>query len=101
MHFVNADDTARLHLAAAVLDESLSDQRIFAFADQFNWNDVIDSMARIRPDKKLSVERDPSLGRDLTQVPKEQSVALLKKWFGQEGYTGLDESIRQNLEHVE
>lgn len=97
MHYINVTDTARLHLAAAVLDGSLSNQRIFAFAGEFNWNDVIDAIKQVRPDIKLTVEHDPSIGRDLTKVPYEQGAHLLKKWFGQDGYKSLAESVKENL----
>lgn len=101
MHFINTTDAARLHLAAAVLDSSLSNQRIFGFADEFNWNDIADMIERVRPDLKMNVTRNPNLGRDLTKVPKEQSVGLLKRWFGQDGYKSLEESVRENMQGVE
>lgn len=101
MHYINVVDTARLHVAAAVLVGKLSNQRIFAFAHQFNWNDVVDMIKEARPDLKMTVEHDPSLGRDLTKVPTQQGADLLKKWFNQDGYTSIAESVRQNLIGVE
>jgi len=100
VHYINVADTAKLHLAAAVLDDSLENKRIFAFADQFNWNDVVDSIGRVRPDLKLTVQKDPGLGRDLTKSPKEVGANLLAKWFGQDGYKSLDESVKENLEGI-
>ena len=100
MHYINVTDTARLHLAAAVLDGSLVSQRIFAFANEFNWNDVIDLIQEVRPDLKLTMQKDPSLGRDLTKVPKKQGSDLLQKWFGQTGYASLEHSVKENLEGI-
>jgi len=66
--YSNVDDTAKLHLVAAVLDYS-SRMRVFAWADQFNRNVVIDSIGTVRPDLKSPVQKDPNLSRDLTKVP--------------------------------
>lgn len=100
MHFTNATDCARVHLAAAVLDDSLSNQRIFAFADQFNWNDVADAIELVRPDLKMDVKRDLTLGRDWTRTPREQASKLLTKWFEQDGFKNLHVTVKENLEGV-
>lgn len=99
--FIDVVDDARLHLIAAVLDESLVNERIFAYAAPFNWNDVIDSLGRLRPDKASKFKKDPEEKSDLSTVPNELGAELLKKWFGQDGYTTLDESVRLNLEGID
>ncbi|KAJ7653909.1 NAD-P-binding protein [Mycena polygramma] len=38
--FINVADTARLHVAA-LIDPSCNGKRIFAYAEPFNWNDVL------------------------------------------------------------
>lgn len=84
-----------------MLDESLVNERIFAFAAPFNWNDVVDSLGRVRPDKASKFKKDPNEKSDLSKVPNELGAKLLKKWFGQNGYMTLDESVKSNLEGIE
>ncbi len=38
--FVNTTDDGRLHVAATI-DASVENERIFAFAEQFNWTDIL------------------------------------------------------------
>lgn len=91
-------DDARLHLIAAVMDEDLKNERIFAFADTFTGNEVIDVISKLRPEAKL--EKDPKEGRDISKVPNELGAELLKKWYGQNGYKSLEQSLKENLEGI-
>lgn len=94
-------DDARLHLCAAVLDESLKNERIFAFARPFNVNDTIEAIKKVRPDADHSkMKIDPNELSDLSKVPNELGVKLLKKWYGQDGYKSLEQSIKENLEGI-
>lgn len=78
----------------------MEDERIFAFAGPFNWNDAVDAIGRVRPDCKVKLEKDPDEGRDLSRVPNELGAKLLKKWFGQDGYKSFDQCVKENLEGV-
>lgn len=100
-YFIDVVDDARLHLIPAVLDGSLTDERIFAFAAPFNWNDVSDAIVKARPDKASLFKNDPDEKQDLSIVPNELGAELLKKWFGQDGYTSLDDSVKANIEGLE
>lgn len=94
-------DDARLHLCAAVLDESLKNERIFAFAKSVNVNDIIGAIKKVRPDvdhSKLNVDQGEL--RDLSTVPNELGASLLGKWYGQDGYKSLEQSVKENLEGV-
>ncbi|KAI0969331.1 hypothetical protein F4678DRAFT_463592 [Xylaria arbuscula] len=95
-HMINVIDDAKIHIAATV-DGTLANERIFAFARPYNWNDVLDVFRELRPDKTF-LENDPKLGQDLSKVDNALGVKLLKKWYGQESYTDLKESIRQHIE---
>lgn len=97
-HMINVVDDARLHLLAA-LDGTVANERIFAFAYPYNWNDILDVFRELRPDRKF-LENDPNLGRDITEVDNELGLALLKKWYGQTKYTDLRESVKQHLQGV-
>lgn len=100
-YYIDTIDDARLHLIAAVLDNTLENERIFAWAYPFTWNQAIDVINKVRPDLKCSAQKDPEEGRDLSKAPNELGALLLKKWFGQIGYKNLEQSIKENLEHVE
>lgn len=95
-------DDSRLHLCAAVLDESLKNERIFAFAAPFNANDTIDAIKRVAPSTMdtSKLKKDPNELSDLSKVPNEQGANLLKKWFGQDGYKSLDQSVEENLQAI-
>ena len=91
---VNVKDTARLHVAA-LLDPAVENERILAFAHPFNWNDILAILRKLYPEKKFptDIEDEP---RDLSKLDNSRGVTLLKA-FGQPGFTGLEESVRENL----
>lgn len=100
-YFVDVVDDARLHLCAAVLDESLKNERIFAFSYTFNINDCIEAIKKVRPDVDASkLKTNPDELRDLSKVPNELGAKLLKEWYGQDGYKTLEQSLKENLEGI-
>jgi len=94
--FVNVRDDAKLHVAA-LIDPACNGQRIFAYAEPYNWNDVLAIFRKLKPNKSFLADRDD--GRDLSEVPNAEAEELLKKHYGH-GWTGLEESIRENLRFV-
>lgn len=96
-HYVNVRDCARLHVAA-LLDPDQRNERIFAMADLFDWNDVLAILRRLRPDMDI-IDNMPDLGRDLSVLPNGPAEQLLRKHYGH-GWTSLEESVRQNLENL-
>jgi nucleoside-diphosphate-sugar epimerase len=93
--YINMNDVARLHLAAA-FDATVIGQRFIAAAAKFDWNELIDVVQKLAPTAKVAprlVNPDKNLGEN-DNAP---GAALLKKWWGQEGYVGLEQSIRKNL----
>ncbi|KAG9521735.1 NAD(P)-binding protein, partial [Aureobasidium melanogenum] len=97
--FVNVRDTALLHIAA-LIDADIKHERIFAFAEPYNWNSILAAMRKARPDKKVPEDlKDNS--KDLSKVlPRARAEEILKKNFGQNGFVGLEESVRQNVENL-
>lgn len=102
-YYIDVIDDAKLHLIAAVLDGDLKNERVFAFAGPFNWTDLVDAVVKCRPNakEKLAKLRNENEDRDLSKVPNELGAELLRKWFGQDGYTSLEESAKANLEGME
>ncbi|KAK5674679.1 hypothetical protein LTS10_012680 [Elasticomyces elasticus] len=91
--FVDVADTARLHVAA-LIDPSCDGQRVFAFAEPFNWNDLLGVFRKLRPGH--TVMEDTKMGRNLSLVPNKDAEELLVKHFGK-GWTSFEESISDNI----
>lgn len=90
---VNVKDTARIHVAA-LLAPDVENERILVFAYPFNWNDILAILRKLYPDKKFPDDIEDQ-SRDLSKVDNSRGAALLKA-FGRPGYTGLEESVREN-----
>jgi nucleoside-diphosphate-sugar epimerase len=100
-YFIDIVDNARLHLCAAVLDESLQNERIFAYGGPLNEKESIEAIKKARPDVDVSkLKIDPDERRDLTKYPNEVGAKLLKEWYGQDGYKSLQQSFKENLEGI-
>ena len=94
-HFVNVRDCAKLHVAA-LLDPTSADQRLFAFAAPFNWNDALQVLRELRPN--MSIRRDfHDLGTDQSILPNAAAEQLLRKWYGH-GWSSLKETVMQNID---
>jgi len=92
--FVDVDDTARLHLAA-LTDPACNGQRIFAFAEPYHYNDILDIFRKEYPDKKFP-ENGKEDGRDLSKVPNKEAEELLRKHFGK-GWTSFKDSVLEGV----
>lgn len=93
---INTGDDAKIHLAA-LTDHTVAGERIFAFAQPFDWNDMLEAVRKARPNAPLS-EPLPPHGKDISTVDNELGAQLLRKWYNQDGYKLLDESVVENLE---
>ncbi|OCK81425.1 NAD(P)-binding protein [Lepidopterella palustris CBS 459.81] len=93
---IDVIDDARIHIAAAI-DVSLANERIFAFAHPYNWNDIIDAVQKARPDKELP-KHISDQARDLSEPDNDLGAQLLRKWWNQDGYKSLEQSVKENLE---
>lgn len=92
--FIDVTDNARLHVAA-LLHPDVKGQRLLGAAAAWNWNDVLAILRREFPDKEFI--GDMELGRDISIVENGRSVQVLQDVYGQEGWTGLEESIGENV----
>lgn len=95
--FVDVGDNAKLHVAALV-DPACDGQRIFAFAEPYNCNDILAIFRKLEPSKSFIEDRE-DLGRALSEVPNGEAEELLRKHYGH-GWTSLEESIRRNISPV-
>ncbi|KDN59917.1 putative NAD dependent epimerase/dehydratase [Colletotrichum sublineola] len=94
-YFVDVQDTGVLHVAAAVLPE-VQDERIFAFAEPFNWDRVLAILRQQNPDHSFG---DDFEGTEYphTIEPRERAENLLKK-MGRPGWTSLEDSLLKTTE---
>ena len=92
---VNVQDTARVHVAALLAPE-LQNERILAFAQPYNWNDILAALRKGFPGKEFPRD-DPEQQRDLSELDNSQGAELLRA-FGGDGWTGLEESVKENCE---
>ncbi|KAK5057464.1 hypothetical protein LTR84_011464 [Exophiala bonariae] len=93
-YFVDVEDTALLHVAAGLLP-SVKDQRIFAFADRFNWDAVLDVMRTLEPGRNLP--DNFSGGRDPNEIEPRAKAENLLKVLGRPGWTSLRDSVAANV----
>ncbi|KAK1572679.1 NAD dependent epimerase/dehydratase [Colletotrichum navitas] len=96
-YFVDVQDTGVLHVAAAVLPE-VQDERIFAFAEPFNWNRVLAILRQQNPDRSFG---DDFEGTEYlhTIEPRGRAENLLKK-MGRPGWISLEDSVLNNTESL-
>jgi len=93
--YVNVKDTARIHVAA-LLSSSISNERIFAFANTFTWNEVLEVLRNLYPTRNFPGDISGA-ERSNMKVPNERGAQLLKAFFGRESWTGLEETVADNL----
>lgn len=99
-HYVNVEDVARIH-AIALLDPNVKSERLFAFAAPYTWVGIIDVLKRLRPsnDKIASPPADEL--PDLSQViPAKAAEGLLKSFFGQPSWVGLEETLKAGIDSM-
>lgn len=100
-YHIDVIDNARVHLIAAALDTSVQNERIFTFAEVFTFNEMIQIIKELKPDAKSIASPPENEARDLSRVPNKLGAELLKKWYGQEGYKSMRDSIEAALESLE
>ncbi|KAI8229789.1 Aldehyde reductase 2 [Colletotrichum sp. SAR 10_99] len=97
-HFVDVEDTARLHVACAVLPE-VQGERVFAWAEPFNFDAVLDILRSEFPSKHF-VENFHNY-RDLSTAEKAKSrAAQLLRRMGRNGFTSLEKSVLLNVDDL-
>jgi hypothetical protein len=96
-YFVDVQDTALLHVAAAI-HPSVLHERVFAFAEPINGDTLLAALRRLYPEKKLPENFQSAVDRSVIK-PRERAEALLRD-MGKNEWTSLEESIRLNTMDV-
>jgi hypothetical protein len=82
-----------------MLHPGVNNERVFAFAEPFNFNSWLAIFRKNFPDQKF-LDDWPNLPKDLSKVAAwQRSVELLKE-VGRPGFTSMEESILNNVEGV-
>ena len=90
---VNVKDTARLHVSG-LIDPRVENERILAYAEPFNWNDILALLRKLYVDRRFPNDI-PDLPRDLSTVDNSRGAYLLQA-YGREGFTSLEETVKEN-----
>jgi nucleoside-diphosphate-sugar epimerase len=93
-YFIDVVDNAKLHVAA-LIHPSAENERLFGYAEPWNWNDVLQIFREMFPEKTFVEDMD--LGRDISTVDNGRALQLLKEVYGMDGWTGLEESVKGNV----
>ncbi|SPO04382.1 related to dihydroflavonol-4-reductase [Cephalotrichum gorgonifer] len=96
--YVNVKDVARLHVAA-LLSKSITNERIYACAAPFTWNQVLDVLRRLYPSRQLAEDIE---GAKLSVLgyPTKRGEQLLQNTFGREGWSSLEETVAENVKDL-
>ncbi|GKT82580.1 NAD dependent epimerase/dehydratase family protein [Colletotrichum tofieldiae] len=95
-YFVDVQDTARLHVAGAVLP-NVRNERIFAWAEPFNFDAVLEILRNQFPGKHFTDNFHHY--QELSTAFEVQSRATqLLKQLGRDGFVPLKQSILLNVE---
>lgn len=87
--------------ALALLDPEVESERLFAFAARFTWTEIIGLLRKLRPDNDGIPVPPENESSDLSDVvPAERAKHLLQSFFGQPGWVGLEQSLKEGLDSL-
>jgi nucleoside-diphosphate-sugar epimerase len=93
-YFIDVVDSAKLHVAALIYP-SVENERLLGYAQPWNWNDVLQIISEMYPEKTFVEYLD--IGRDVSTVANGRALEVLKEVYGMEDWTGLEESVKGNV----
>ena len=88
-------DVALIHVAA-VLDPEVKNARLQSWGHSAHWNDILAILRKLRPRKEF-IEDYPDPQHLKVSVDQSDSIALLKKWSGKDGWTSLEDGVLENI----
>ena len=96
MRYIHVREVALMHVAA-ILDPTVENARIHTWSDPFNWNQVLDIFRKVYPNRKF-IDDLGGMGTIIGTVDDRKGLELLKRWDGKDGWTGLDEGVKDTME---
>lgn len=91
-------DVGRLHVAA-LLSESVKDERIYAAAAPFSWNQVLAILRKLYPSKEIADDIEGSK-LSIMVYPSQRGEQLLRDIFGLEGWVSLEQTVAENVKDL-
>ncbi|PLB54046.1 putative cinnamoyl-CoA reductase [Aspergillus steynii IBT 23096] len=96
--FVDVEDIARL-CVVGLLDPSVQAERIFGFAENLSGRDIISILQKLRPNNPHITLPAENVIRDRTEVlPRKRAEDLLRRFYGQTGWTSIRDSLEKGIE---
>ncbi|CAN9194470.1 unnamed protein product [Alternaria alternata] len=92
MYHIDVRDDARLHVAALV-DPQTAGRRLWGYGEPFHWNIVLGIFRKLWPQRKF-LDDVPGLELDDSVPPTEGALKALKNVFDQDGWTSLENSLK-------
>ncbi|KAJ4305196.1 hypothetical protein N0V90_000727 [Kalmusia sp. IMI 367209] len=94
--YISTPDTALLHVAA-LLHPSISSERIYGFAQKWDFNQLLAIYRKTYPDRKFPADI-PGLKADGSVPPSERAEEILKWAKGGEGWDSLESKVVEMAE---
>lgn len=91
-------DVGRLHVAA-LLSESVRNERIYAAAAPFSWNQVLAILRKLYPSKNIPDDIEGSK-LSIMVYPSKRGEQLLQDIFGLEGWVSLERTVAENVKDL-
>ena len=88
-------DIALIHIAA-ILDPGVKNARLQSWGHSAHWNDILAILRKLRPQKNF-IDDYPNPYHLKVSVDQSESLSLLRKWSGKDGWTSLEDSISDNI----
>ncbi|KAK7950976.1 uncharacterized protein PG986_006704 [Apiospora aurea] len=95
---IDVKDAALLHVAAT-LDPACDGSRLQAWGEHCNMNDILAILRRMYPGRKFMDDFSNQTQLDIT-TERDEQLALLRKWGGQEGWRALERSVADEMNGV-
>ncbi|KAG9193974.1 hypothetical protein G6011_04009 [Alternaria panax] len=92
MYHIDVRDDAKLHIAA-LIDPETAGRRLWGYGDPFHWNIVLGIFRKLWPQRKF-LDDIPGLELDDSVPPTEGALKALKNVFDQDGWTSLEQSLK-------
>jgi nucleoside-diphosphate-sugar epimerase len=96
-HFINVVDDAKLHVIA-LAHPDLSNRRLIGMTAPAPISRIVEILRRLYPERRFEDFEDEGEDR-ITNAMRDEVEGLLKEAYGH-GYTGLEESVRQNAREL-
>jgi hypothetical protein len=95
---VNVKDVGRLHVAA-LISRSVINERIYAAAAPFSWNQALAILRRLYPSKMIADDIEGSKLSVMT-YPTKRGEQLLQEVFGLEGWVSFEQTVAENAKDL-